>query len=147
MDFRVDIAHLCLYNLSVIHKKKYFDSELELMTYINENWDRLHPGEVGGLGTARWLKIKVTHEQVRQLKFKVFFFFLVFWNNFGNDITTSPLIVLCSLPWEIEHMVEISYLLLRYSEVRIIVVKNRTVRKILCIRCLMYNFAFFFSFL
>jgi polycomb-like protein 2 len=48
LDFRVDIAHLCLYNLSVIHKKKYFDSELELMTYINENWDRLHPGEVGG---------------------------------------------------------------------------------------------------
>ena len=47
MDSRVDIAHLCLYNLSVIHKKKYFDSELELMTYINENWDRLHPGEVG----------------------------------------------------------------------------------------------------
>lgn len=43
---RVDIAHLCLYNLSVIHKKKYFDSELELMAYINENWDRLHPGEV-----------------------------------------------------------------------------------------------------
>uniref|UniRef100_A0A452SAN1 Metal-response element-binding transcription factor 2 n=1 Tax=Ursus americanus TaxID=9643 RepID=A0A452SAN1_URSAM len=42
----VDIAHLCLYNLSVIHKKKYFDSELELMTYINENWDRLHPGEL-----------------------------------------------------------------------------------------------------
>uniref|UniRef100_A0A803YGR7 PHD-type domain-containing protein n=1 Tax=Meleagris gallopavo TaxID=9103 RepID=A0A803YGR7_MELGA len=42
----VDIAHLCLYNLSVIHKKKYFDSELELMAYINENWDRLHPGEV-----------------------------------------------------------------------------------------------------
>ncbi|XP_030061375.1 metal-response element-binding transcription factor 2 isoform X1 [Microcaecilia unicolor] len=43
----VDIAHLCLYNLSVIHKKKYFDSELELITYINENWDRLHPGELG----------------------------------------------------------------------------------------------------
>ncbi|XP_060629975.2 metal-response element-binding transcription factor 2 isoform X2 [Anolis sagrei] len=42
----VDIAHLCLYNLSVIHKKKYFDSELELMTYINENWERLHPGEL-----------------------------------------------------------------------------------------------------
>lgn len=48
LDSRVDIAHLCLYNLSVIHKKKYFDSELELMTYINENWDRLHPGEVSG---------------------------------------------------------------------------------------------------
>ncbi|CAJ0920189.1 unnamed protein product [Ranitomeya imitator] len=42
----VDIAHLCLYNLSVIHKKKYFDSELELITYINENWDLLHPGEL-----------------------------------------------------------------------------------------------------
>lgn len=46
LNSRVDIAHLCLYNLSVIHKKKYFDSELELMAYINENWDRLHPGEV-----------------------------------------------------------------------------------------------------
>ncbi|XP_068095892.1 metal-response element-binding transcription factor 2 isoform X2 [Hyperolius riggenbachi] len=42
----VDIAHLCLYNLSVIHKKKYFDSELELITYINDNWDLLHPGEL-----------------------------------------------------------------------------------------------------
>ncbi|KAM4722613.1 metal-response element-binding transcription factor 2 [Rhinophrynus dorsalis] len=42
----VDIAHLCLYNLSVIHKKKYFDSELELITYINDNWDRLQPGEL-----------------------------------------------------------------------------------------------------
>ncbi|KAE8610601.1 hypothetical protein XENTR_v10012179 [Xenopus tropicalis] len=42
----VDIAHLCLYNLSVIHKKKYFDSELELITYINDNWDRIQPGEL-----------------------------------------------------------------------------------------------------
>ncbi|XP_048844743.1 metal-response element-binding transcription factor 2 isoform X2 [Brienomyrus brachyistius] len=42
-----DVAHLSLYNLSVIHKKKYFDSELELMTYINENWDRLQLGELG----------------------------------------------------------------------------------------------------
>ncbi|GCC31246.1 hypothetical protein chiPu_0009703 [Chiloscyllium punctatum] len=42
----VDIAHLSLYNLSVIHKKKYFDSELELMNYINENWDKLQPGEL-----------------------------------------------------------------------------------------------------
>lgn len=43
---RVDVAHLSLYNLSVIHKKKYFDSELELMAFINENWDRLQLGEV-----------------------------------------------------------------------------------------------------
>lgn len=42
----VDITHLCLYNLSVIHKKKYFDSELELVSYINDNWDRLDLGEL-----------------------------------------------------------------------------------------------------
>ncbi|XP_060762486.1 metal-response element-binding transcription factor 2 isoform X2 [Neoarius graeffei] len=42
----VDVAHLSLYNLSVIHKKKYFDSELELMAFINENWDRLQLGEL-----------------------------------------------------------------------------------------------------
>ncbi|TRY87533.1 hypothetical protein DNTS_007090 [Danionella cerebrum] len=42
----VDVAHLSLYNLSVIHKKKYFDLELELMTYINENWERLQLGEL-----------------------------------------------------------------------------------------------------
>ncbi|XP_071983482.1 metal-response element-binding transcription factor 2 isoform X2 [Engystomops pustulosus] len=49
---RVDIAHLCLYNLSVIHKKKYFDSELELITYINDNWDLLHPGELSDIPKA-----------------------------------------------------------------------------------------------
>ncbi|XP_058887556.1 metal-response element-binding transcription factor 2-like isoform X1 [Acipenser ruthenus] len=43
----VDIAHLSLYNLSVIHKKKYFDSELELMAYINDNWDRLQLSDLG----------------------------------------------------------------------------------------------------
>uniref|UniRef100_A0A8C8GRI4 PHD-type domain-containing protein n=2 Tax=Oncorhynchus tshawytscha TaxID=74940 RepID=A0A8C8GRI4_ONCTS len=42
----VDVAHLSLYNLSVIHKKKYFDSELELMTYINDNWDQLQLREL-----------------------------------------------------------------------------------------------------
>ncbi|KAK2901181.1 hypothetical protein Q8A67_009296 [Cirrhinus molitorella] len=47
-----DVAHLSLYNLSVIHKKKYFDSELELMTYINENWDRLQLGELADIPRA-----------------------------------------------------------------------------------------------
>ena len=40
------MVHLSLYNLSVIHKKKYFDSETELMNYINDNWDLLQLGEV-----------------------------------------------------------------------------------------------------
>lgn len=44
--FRVDVTHLSLYNLSVIHKKKYFDSEMHLMTYINDNWELLQLGEV-----------------------------------------------------------------------------------------------------
>lgn len=42
----MDIAHLSLYNLSVIHKKKYFDSEMHLMSYINDNWELLQLGEV-----------------------------------------------------------------------------------------------------
>lgn len=37
---------MSLYNLSVIHKKKYFDSEMDLMAYINDNWDLLQLGEV-----------------------------------------------------------------------------------------------------
>ncbi|XP_074545436.1 metal-response element-binding transcription factor 2 [Halichoeres trimaculatus] len=41
-----DVTHLSLYNLSVIHKKKYFDSEMDLMTYINDNWELLQLGEL-----------------------------------------------------------------------------------------------------
>ncbi|XP_033993742.1 metal-response element-binding transcription factor 2 [Trematomus bernacchii] len=41
-----DVTHLSLYNLSVIHKKKYFDSEMHLMSYINENWELLQLGEL-----------------------------------------------------------------------------------------------------
>lgn len=41
-----DVTHLSLYNLSVIHKKKYFDSEIHLMTYINDNWELLQLGEL-----------------------------------------------------------------------------------------------------
>ncbi|XP_008332272.1 metal-response element-binding transcription factor 2 isoform X2 [Cynoglossus semilaevis] len=41
-----DLTHLSLYNLSVIHKKKYFDSEMDLMVYINDNWDLLQLGQL-----------------------------------------------------------------------------------------------------
>lgn len=41
-----DVTHLSLYNLSVIHKKKYFDSEKDLMAYINDNWELLQLGEL-----------------------------------------------------------------------------------------------------
>ncbi|XP_029930286.1 metal-response element-binding transcription factor 2 isoform X2 [Myripristis murdjan] len=47
-----DVAHLSLYNLSVIHKKKYFDSEIELMTYINDNWELLQLGELANTPTS-----------------------------------------------------------------------------------------------
>ncbi|KAM8849406.1 metal-response element-binding transcription factor 2 isoform 2-T2 [Spinachia spinachia] len=41
-----NVTHLSLYNLSVIHKKMYFDSELLLMSYINDNWELLQLGEL-----------------------------------------------------------------------------------------------------
>lgn len=74
LNSRVDIAHLCLYNLSVIHKKKYFDSELELMAYINENWDRLHPGEVSNW-TTLWLSSQC------DLRIVLFWMYLLLSNN------------------------------------------------------------------
>ncbi|KAA8587731.1 hypothetical protein FQN60_016593 [Etheostoma spectabile] len=43
-----DVTHLSLYNLSVIHKKKYFDSEMDLMSYINDTWELLQLGEEAG---------------------------------------------------------------------------------------------------
>nr|XP_057924673.1 metal-response element-binding transcription factor 2-like [Doryrhamphus excisus] len=41
-----DVTHLSLYNLTMIHKKKYFDSEMDLMAYINSNWELLQLGEL-----------------------------------------------------------------------------------------------------
>ncbi|XP_077415532.1 metal-response element-binding transcription factor 2 isoform X2 [Vanacampus margaritifer] len=41
-----DVTHLSLYNLTMIHKKKYFDSEIDLMAYINNNWELLQLGEL-----------------------------------------------------------------------------------------------------
>ncbi|XP_031710455.1 metal-response element-binding transcription factor 2 isoform X1 [Anarrhichthys ocellatus] len=39
-----NVTHLSLYNLSVIHKKTYFDSEMHLMSYISDNWELLQLG-------------------------------------------------------------------------------------------------------
>ncbi|XP_068427662.1 metal-response element-binding transcription factor 2 [Clinocottus analis] len=41
-----NVTHLSLYNLSVVHKKKYFDSEIHLMSYINDNWELLQLGKL-----------------------------------------------------------------------------------------------------
>ncbi|XP_061551045.1 metal-response element-binding transcription factor 2 isoform X1 [Phycodurus eques] len=41
-----DVTHLSLYNLTMIHKKKYFESEMDLMAYINNNWELLQLGEL-----------------------------------------------------------------------------------------------------
>lgn len=60
--YRVDVAHLSLYNLSVIHKKKYFDSELELMAFINENWDRLQLGEVRHVTSCHVMSRHVSYD-------------------------------------------------------------------------------------
>lgn len=91
-----------------------------------------------------FLKTVKIHEQVRQLKLTFFFFtFSKITLEYHNQLFYCVMfLVLGNL-----HMVEINYLILPYSKVRIIVVKDRTVRKILCIRCLMYNFSSFFSFL
>lgn len=44
--FRVDVAHLILYHLSICCKKKYFDFEREILPFASENWDSLLLGEV-----------------------------------------------------------------------------------------------------
>ncbi|XP_038158406.1 metal-response element-binding transcription factor 2 isoform X2 [Cyprinodon tularosa] len=51
-----DVVHLCLFNLSVIHKKRYFDSELQLMPYINENWELLQLGKLASTPRSKRYK-------------------------------------------------------------------------------------------
>lgn len=58
-SYRVDVAHLILYHLSICCKKKYFDFEREILPFANENWDNLLLGEVGreagaGEGALCW---------------------------------------------------------------------------------------------
>ncbi|KAG8448524.1 hypothetical protein GDO86_015568 [Hymenochirus boettgeri] len=42
----VDVSHLVLYHLSICCKKKYFDFEREILSFVNENWDSLLLGEL-----------------------------------------------------------------------------------------------------
>uniref|UniRef100_A0A8C5QJH1 PHD finger protein 1 n=1 Tax=Leptobrachium leishanense TaxID=445787 RepID=A0A8C5QJH1_9ANUR len=42
----VDVSHLVLYHLSICCKKKYFDFEREILSFVNENWDSLLVGEL-----------------------------------------------------------------------------------------------------
>ncbi|XP_028657687.2 PHD finger protein 1 isoform X1 [Erpetoichthys calabaricus] len=42
----VDVSHLVLYHLSLCCKKKYFDFEREILSFINENWDSLMLGSL-----------------------------------------------------------------------------------------------------
>lgn len=68
--FRVDVTHLSLYNLSVIHKKKYFDSEMHLMTYINDNWELLQLGEVR-TKLKDWMLRQMSHSWILCLCFLI----------------------------------------------------------------------------
>ena len=47
VPFRVDLAHLVLYHLSLCCKRKYFDFDHEILSFTNENWESLLLGEVG----------------------------------------------------------------------------------------------------
>ncbi|XP_053552691.1 PHD finger protein 1 [Bombina bombina] len=42
----VDVSHLVLYHLSICCKKKYFDFEREILSFVNENWESLLVGEL-----------------------------------------------------------------------------------------------------
>ncbi|XP_070531782.1 metal-response element-binding transcription factor 2-like [Ptychodera flava] len=37
----VDVAQLVLFNLTMLHKKKYYDIDQEIIPYLNEQWDSL----------------------------------------------------------------------------------------------------------
>ncbi|XP_072015943.1 metal-response element-binding transcription factor 2-like isoform X2 [Amphiura filiformis] len=44
----VDLAHLLLYNLTLLHTKKYYDLDAEIMPFLMEHWNNLQIAELGG---------------------------------------------------------------------------------------------------
>ncbi|XP_075437027.1 PHD finger protein 1 isoform X3 [Ascaphus truei] len=67
----VDVSHLVLYHLSICCKKKYFDFEREILSFINENWESLLLGErfsiipIISLSSKRSLKLTDTPRSQR----------------------------------------------------------------------------------
>lgn len=78
--FRENVTHLSLYNLSVIHKKKYFDSEMHLMSYINDNWELLQLGKVWTLLIKLHLTICQLNKHLPSLHTLKYFMESIFLN-------------------------------------------------------------------
>ncbi|XP_052286913.1 uncharacterized protein LOC127882361 isoform X3 [Dreissena polymorpha] len=53
----LDIIHICLFNLSVVHRRKYHDLETEIMPWLDENWEALQITQYDEMPDLEKLKI------------------------------------------------------------------------------------------
>lgn len=44
--YRLDVAQLALFNLTIVHNRKYFDLRDMIIPWVKENWDRLQLSKV-----------------------------------------------------------------------------------------------------